>query len=105
MERVAGAAEEEAPGQAGGVEDDSREARWARRAEAPLALVSLIFLASYAVWVLAHGLSDTERAVCPAVLLAAWAVFVVDYAVRPRLSGQGPGFVRTHWLDTPVIGR
>ncbi|GKQ40196.1 potassium channel family protein [Streptomyces sp. A012304] len=82
---------------------DRPGARWERRAEIPLAVASLAFLAAYAVHVLATGLSDVWRDVCLAVTLTAWALFVVDYGVRWRLSGQRLRFVRTHWLDTLVV--
>ncbi|MFD3927743.1 potassium channel family protein [Streptomyces sp. NPDC058614] len=85
------------------MDDDSRQARWERRTEIPLALASMLYLAAYAVRVLAHGLPTVWRDACLAVLFAAWAVFAVDYAVRWRLSGQGLRFVRTHWLDTLVL--
>lgn len=83
--------------------DDSRQARWENRTEAPLAVASLLYLTAYAVRVLASGLPEAWRDICLAVLFTAWAVFAVDYAVRWRLSGQGPRFVRTHWLDTLVL--
>lgn len=83
--------------------DDTRQARWENRTEAPLAVASLIYLTAYAVRVLASGLPEAGRDICLAVLFTAWAAFAVDYAVRWRLSGQGPCFVRTHWLDTLVL--
>ncbi|MEV2253708.1 potassium channel family protein [Streptomyces sp. NPDC050147] len=83
--------------------DDSPHGRWESRTEAPLAVASLLYLAAYAVLVLASGLPATWRAVFLAVLCAAWAAFAVDYAARWRLSGQGLRFVRTHWLDTLVL--
>ncbi|MFC8131705.1 potassium channel family protein [Streptomyces sp. NPDC057302] len=83
--------------------DDSRQARWENRTEALLAVASLLFLTSYAVQVLASDLPRAWRTVCVVVLFAAWAVFAVDYAVRWRLSGQGPRFVRRHLLDTLVL--
>ncbi|MFD4482243.1 potassium channel family protein [Streptomyces sp. NPDC058471] len=83
--------------------DEGRQARWENRTEAPLAVASLLYLTAYAVWVLAAGLPAVWRGVCLAVLLAAWGSFAVDYAVRWRLSGQGPRFVRTHWLDALVL--
>ncbi|MGW6027722.1 potassium channel family protein [Streptomyces sp. NPDC055099] len=83
--------------------DDSRQARWENRTEAPLAVASLLYLTAYAVLVLASGLPPAWRGVCLAVLLTAWAAFAVDYAVRWRLSGQGPRFMRAHWLDTLVL--
>ncbi|WAU80845.1 potassium channel family protein [Streptomyces sp. Qhu-G9] len=85
------------------MDDDSRTARWEYRTETPLAAASALFLTSYAIRVLGHGLPEPWRNVCLAVTLVAWAVFGVDYAVRWRLSGQGPRFVRTHWLDTVVL--
>ena len=71
--------------------------------EVPLAVASLVFLAAYAVLVLAHGLPAGLADLCLAAMLAAWALFAVDYAVRWRLSGQRLRFVRTHWLDTVVL--
>ena len=85
------------------MDDDSRKARWEQRTEVPLAVASLVFLAAYAVRILAHDLPDTWQDLCLAVLFAAWALFAVDYAVRWRLSRQRLRFVRTHWLDTLVL--
>jgi voltage-gated potassium channel len=85
------------------VDDDSPKARWERRAELPLAVASLVFLAAYAIRVLADGLPDAWLDLCLAVTLAAWLLFALDYAVRWRLSGQRLRFVRTHWLDTLVL--
>ena len=83
---------------------DSRAADWERRTEGPLAIASVLFLAAYAVRVLADRvLPAVWRDACLGVLLSAWTVFAVDYAVRWRLSGQRLRFVRTHWLDTLVL--
>lgn len=73
--------------------------------ETPLAVASLAFLAGYAIGVLGHhDLPEAWLDLCLAVVLASWAVFVTDYAVRLRLSGLGPlRFVRTHLLDTVVL--
>ncbi|MFD0313770.1 potassium channel family protein [Streptomyces flavalbus] len=86
------------------MDDDSPEARWERRTGGLLTLASLLFLAAYAVRVLAEpALPRAARAACYATMLAAWAVFAVDYAVRWRFSGRRLGFVRTHLLDTIVL--
>ncbi|MGW2570206.1 potassium channel family protein [Streptomyces sp. NPDC001537] len=85
------------------MDDDSRSTRWEQRTEIALALASLVFLAAYAIRVLAHRLSDVWQDLCLAALLAAWALFAVDYAVRWWLSGRWLGFVRRHWLDTVVL--
>ncbi|MDX2676081.1 potassium channel family protein [Streptomyces soliscabiei] len=85
------------------MDDDNPTARWERRAGPPLAVASLLFLASYAVRVLDEGLPGPVLDLCLAVLYGCWALFIVDYAVRWRLSGEGPGFVRRHWLDSLVV--
>ncbi|MFE1292113.1 potassium channel family protein [Streptomyces sp. NPDC058751] len=85
------------------MDDDSPMTRWEHRTEVPLAVGSLLFLAAYAVHVLAHGLPEEGREACFAVIMATWTVFLVDYLVRWRLSGQGPRFVRHHLLDTVVL--
>ncbi|MER6626759.1 ion channel [Streptomyces sp. NPDC000987] len=85
------------------MDDNSRTARWERRTGLPLAAASLVFLASYAVRVLDNGLPDVWLNLCLALTLGSWTLFAVDYAVRWRLSGQGPRFLRTHWLDTVVL--
>jgi voltage-gated potassium channel len=85
------------------VDEDSRKDSLEQRTEIPLAVASLVFLASYAVRVLAHDLPDGWRDLCLAVTLTVWAAFAVDYAVRWRLSGQRLRFPGTHWLDTVVL--
>ncbi|MFI8964390.1 potassium channel family protein [Streptomyces sp. NPDC053493] len=79
--------------------------RWERRMEGPLAAASLVFLAGYAIRVLAHGrLSQGWLDLCLALVYGSWAVFAVDYAVRLRLSRLGlPRFVRRNLLDAVVV--
>ncbi|KUO11345.1 potassium channel family protein [Streptomyces sp. DSM 15324] len=85
------------------MDEVSRQARWEQRTEIPLAFASLLFLAMYAVLVLAQGLPGVWRDLCKAVLSFTWALFAADYGVRWRLSGQGLRFVPTHKLDTVVV--
>lgn len=85
------------------MDHDSRARRWELRTGRVLAGASALFLASYAVRVLAHDLPQGWLDLCLAVTMVCWAVFVLDYAVRWRLSGLGPKFVRVHWLDTVVL--
>ncbi|MFF4357883.1 potassium channel family protein [Streptomyces sp. NPDC001604] len=85
------------------MDDDTRAARWEQRTELPLAVASLAFLASYAIRVLAPGLTDPVQELALAVLLICWALFAFNYAVLWRLSGQGHRFVRKHLLDTAVV--
>ncbi|MGW6462144.1 potassium channel family protein, partial [Streptomyces sp. NPDC055078] len=83
--------------------DENRLSRWRGRMEVPLFLASVLFLACYAVRVLAHGLPQGWLDAALAVTCAAWALFIIDYAVCWRLSGQGIGFVRRHLLDAIVV--
>ncbi|WP_338899289.1 ion channel [Streptomyces sp. TG1A-60] len=85
------------------MDHDSRAHDWERSTGGVLAGASVLFLASYAVRVLAHGLPRSWRDLCLVVTLLSWAVFVLDYAVRWRLSGLGRGFARAHRLDTLVL--
>ncbi|MFF5856633.1 potassium channel family protein [Streptomyces sp. NPDC012751] len=85
------------------MDDDSRTRRWESSMDLPLALASLIYLASYAVHVLAPGLPTPAHLALQSVQGLTWALFVLDYAVRWRLSGMGPRFVPRHWLDTVVV--
>ncbi|MEU8586167.1 ion channel [Streptomyces sp. NPDC048664] len=86
------------------MDDDSRTARWERRADTPLAVASLLYLGSYAVQVLGEdSLPRPLIVLCLVVMLTSWALFVVDYAVRWRLSGEGVRFAHRHWLDTVVV--
>ncbi|MFD5030506.1 potassium channel family protein [Streptomyces sp. NPDC058220] len=80
-----------------------RQRGWERRTELPLLLASPLFLACYAVRVLNRSADPLWRDLTLALALLIWAVFVVDYAVRLVLSGEGVRFVRTHWLDTVVL--
>lgn len=82
---------------------ETRRGRWEQAAEWPLTAVSLIFLAAYAWPILQPGLDDGWRAGLELVTWAAWALFVVDYAVRLALSVERWPFVRGHLLDLAVV--
>ncbi|GAA2260917.1 potassium channel family protein [Streptomyces amakusaensis] len=86
-----------------GPEAESRLWSWRRRMEVPLFAASVAFLGCYAVRVLAEGLPEAWRDALLAVTYASWALFLVDYLVQWRLSGQGPGYVRHHLMDAVVV--
>lgn len=83
--------------------DQRRLHRWENRTELPLATASLVFLAAYALLVLGTGLPPAVHDLCVALLLGCWLLFAADYAVRWRLSGEGPRFWVRHGLDTAVL--
>ncbi|WP_046726614.1 potassium channel family protein [Streptomyces humi] len=85
------------------MDDDSRLKDWEQRTDLPLGIASLVFLGSYAVHVLEPDLPEAVHVLLLSLTYLTWAMFAVDYAVRWRLSGEGPGFVRRHWLDTVVL--
>ncbi|MFD6186575.1 potassium channel family protein [Streptomyces goshikiensis] len=85
------------------VEAETPDVAWERRTEIPLFYLSLVFLAGYAVRVLAHAHS-VWRDVAAITVVLTWLCFIVDYAVRLVLSRQRPlRFVRRHWLDTLIV--
>ncbi len=65
--------------------------------------VSALFLAAYALRVLAQGLPEWVHDTAAVVMLGAWAVFAADYAVKVALAPHRPAFVRTRWLDLVVL--
>jgi voltage-gated potassium channel len=87
------------------MDPDSRLSRWETRSEVPLFFASLLFLAAYAVHVLARGMPSGWHTLCLIVAYATWALFAVDYTVRWRLSHEPrlPRYVRRHPLDTVVL--
>lgn len=76
---------------------------WEQRTEVPLFLAAMVFLAGYAVRVLAPVGAQPWRDIALALVAATWLLFTVDYVVRLRLSGLGRRFVHVHWLDTVVL--
>jgi voltage-gated potassium channel len=86
------------------VDDDTSYARWEQHTEIPLFTASLAFMAAYATRILAVHLASGWRQLCWLVMLGLWALFVVDYVVRWRLSGQRfLRFVTAHLLHTVVV--
>ncbi|MER5771206.1 potassium channel family protein [Streptomyces sp. NPDC001985] len=85
------------------MDDESRLWAWRRRMEIPLFAASALYLACYAVRVLAHGLPGGWQDALLTVTYAVWALFAVDYAVRWRLSGEGPAYLRRHLMDAVVV--
>ncbi|MEV7089158.1 potassium channel family protein [Streptomyces sp. NPDC093085] len=75
---------------------------WEQRTELPLLVASLLYLACYAIRVLA-GAAPLWADSALVLLVLIWAVFAADYGIRLVLSGQGARFARTHWLDTVVL--
>lgn len=82
---------------------ESRRLRWEERANWPLTITAVLFLAAYAIPILRPDLASPWPALCQLVTWAAWAAFVVDYMARLALSVDRRSFVRGNVLDLVVI--
>ena len=84
-------------------DDSSRLAAWEQRAEWPLTITALIFLAAYAIPIAAPALPEPTKIWCEWITWAAWAVFVVDYGARLTMAPQRWAFVKRNLLDLAVV--
>lgn len=75
----------------------ARRDRWEARTTMPMAVLGVAFLVAYAVLVLDNGTPDWINALLGGVLLAMWAVFLVDFVVRVALTPRGS---RVHFVFT-----
>jgi voltage-gated potassium channel len=80
-----------------------RADRWERRTALPLTVLSVVFLAAYAVPVLWPGLPPWVHLTCEAVALVIWGVFAADMTVRLVLAGDRRRFLREHLFDLAVL--
>lgn len=82
---------------------EERRLRWEARAELPLTLAALVFLAAYAWPILDPSLPAPWRTAFLFITWATWALFAVDYLARLALSEQRRAFVRHNVLDLVVV--
>ena len=72
---------------------------WEKRSEWPLAGVALIFLAAYAIDVLAQPRGPAMEIIA----WAAWLIFALDYAARLLLSGDRWRWFYRHLFDLAIV--
>lgn len=77
------------------------EKTWQRRTHTPLMLASLLYLVAYS-WRVIGGLAGTAYVVMTVIILATWALFIIDYLVRLSLARNRWRWFRTH-LGTLAI--
>jgi voltage-gated potassium channel len=77
--------------------------RWERRAEVPLLLLAIAFLASYALLVIDQGLSPDTRAALATVSWAVWVAFGIDFLTRLYLAEERVLYAGRHWYDVALI--
>lgn len=84
-------------------DDESRLEAWERRTDYPLTALAVLYLAVYAVQVLATRPGQAWWSWLDAALWALWAVFVVEYVARIVLARRKGRFIVRHPLDLLVV--
>jgi voltage-gated potassium channel len=77
------------------------EKTWHARTQVPLMVASLLYLVAYS-WRVIGGVSGVAHVILTAVILATWALFIVDYLVRLSLARNRATWFRSH-LGTLAI--
>lgn len=74
-----------------------------RRAEYPLLILAVVFLAAYAWPVLDPRLDPDLDTSLEIAAWAVWAVFLVDFVVRLWLTSERWAYAMSHWYDVALI--
>jgi voltage-gated potassium channel len=77
--------------------------RWERATEWPLMIAAIVFLAVYAVPILAPDLPRQVLDLCRWLSWITWAIFVVDFVVRLALADDRLRYAIRHWYDVLVL--
>jgi voltage-gated potassium channel len=77
--------------------------RWEQATDWPLMVAAVVFLAAYAVPVLAPDLPTWLLDLCRWLIWITWGIFVVDIAVRLALADERLRYLVRHWYDVLVI--
>ena len=80
-----------------------RLVRYERVSEWPLVGFAVVFLAVYAVDVLAQGMSESWHETLRVIDYVIWALFAVDYVVRISLASDHVRYWWRHLLDLVII--
>ncbi|MFF3216787.1 potassium channel family protein [Streptomyces sp. NPDC002886] len=83
--------------------DNGRVAAWEAAGEIPLLVVSVLFMACFAVPIADEHLTAAMRQMCFIGLMATWAVFLVDYLVRLALAGNRLAWFGRHLSDLLIV--
>jgi voltage-gated potassium channel len=84
-------------------DNEAGRLRWERRWEWPLTVVAVVFLGAYAWPILEPDLHKSVRRSLSWVVWITWGLFIVDYAVRWRLSVNRRRFLRSNVFDLGII--
>ncbi len=77
--------------------------RWERATDWPLMVAAVVFLAAYAVPILAPDLPSWLLDLCRWLSWITWGIFVVDIVVRLALADERLRYLGRHWYDLLVI--
>jgi voltage-gated potassium channel len=77
--------------------------RWERATDWPLMVAAVVFLAAYAVPILAPDLPSWLLDLCRCLSWITWGIFIVDIVVRLALADQRLRYLVRHWYDVLVI--
>lgn len=81
----------------------TRVERWEQRSEWPLAVTALVFLVAFAWPILDPALATPVRLSCRVADYTAWAIFVIDYAVRLSIAERRVSYAGRHVFDLLII--
>jgi voltage-gated potassium channel len=84
-------------------DDEPRLEAWERRTDYPLTALAVLYLAVYAVQVLATRPGQAWWWWLDTALWAVWAIFVADYLARLALARRTWRFVYRHPLDLLIV--
>ena len=77
--------------------------RWERATDWPLMVAAAVFLAAYAVPVLAPDLPTWLLDLCRWLVWITWGIFVIDIVVRLALADERLRYLVRHWYDVLVV--
>jgi voltage-gated potassium channel len=77
--------------------------RWEQATDRPLMVAAVIFLAAYAVPILAPSLPTWLLDLCQWLIWITWGILVVDIVVRLALADERLHYLVRHWYDVLMI--
>ena len=77
--------------------------RWEKATDWPLMVAAVVFLAAYAVPVLAPDLPSWLLDLCRWLSWTTWGIFVVDLVVRLALADERLRYLGRHWYVLVVV--
>jgi voltage-gated potassium channel len=80
----------------------ARIAKWEKATEWPLTAAAILFLAAYAVQILARP-EGILSAICEVLLWVTWAAFLIDYVTRLVLAEHRWRWFYRHLLDLAIV--